>query len=78
MAFVDSLHKSVVQHEVDPPVPKRLADVAVHDAWHPFVIVVIVVIKALTVAVVDLNIKILYNLYFNQIIIHLHSMIQYN
>jgi hypothetical protein len=32
MAFVDSLHKSVVQHAVDPPVPKRLTDVAVHDA----------------------------------------------
>jgi hypothetical protein len=30
-AFVDSLHKSVVQHEVDPPDPKMLADVAVHD-----------------------------------------------
>ena len=56
IVFDDSLHKSVVQHEVVAPVPKILAEDAEHDAWHPLVIVVIDVITALTVAVVDLKV----------------------
>ena len=53
IAFDDSLHKSVVQHEVVSPVPKTLTEDTEHDVLHRLVIVVIDVINALAVAVVD-------------------------